>query len=177
MTTNAHPDRRKILLAGPTLAITSSVASTTVSRARAERSSLNPQPLPPSPEWARAQPPGPDTSVTITEAYAAMVARDAYFWAWPLVNIFNRRQAFKDTPSMHSTMAGKIHGIESITEHACPSQVCFRGCRSARQCAVLRSRTRKAKGTYSCFAWHPRIYGRISGGDRDLCRRAFAAGQ
>ena len=27
-----------------------------------------------------------------------MIARDAYFWAWPLVNIYNRRQAFKDTP-------------------------------------------------------------------------------
>ena len=28
----------------------------------------------------------------------AMVARDAYFWAWPLVNIYNRRLAFKDVP-------------------------------------------------------------------------------
>ena len=28
--------------------------------------------------------PGPDVSVKITEAYAAHVARDAYFWAWPL---------------------------------------------------------------------------------------------
>ena len=79
MTINAHPDRRNILLGGMTLAITSSVACTTVSRARAETSSLNPQPLPPSPEWARALPPGPDTSVKITEAYAAMVARDALF--------------------------------------------------------------------------------------------------
>ena len=26
-----------------------------------------------------------------------MVARDAYFWAWPLVNIYNRRLAFKDS--------------------------------------------------------------------------------
>ena len=54
--------------------------------------------LPPSPDWARALPPGPDTRVKITEAYAALVARDAYFWAWPLVNIYNRRLAFKDTP-------------------------------------------------------------------------------
>ena len=30
----------------------------------------------------------------ITEAYAAHVARDAFFWAWPLVNIYNRRLAF-----------------------------------------------------------------------------------
>ena len=56
---------------------------------------LNPQPLPPSPNWARAMPPGPDTRVKITEEYATHVARDAYFWAWPLVNIYNRRLAFQ----------------------------------------------------------------------------------
>lgn len=27
-----------------------------------------------------------------------MVARDAYFWAWPMVNIYNRRLKFKDLP-------------------------------------------------------------------------------
>ncbi|HEY3676286.1 MAG TPA: DUF1254 domain-containing protein, partial [Candidatus Tumulicola sp.] len=30
----------------------------------------------------------------ITEAYAAHVARDAFFWVWPLVNVYNRRLAF-----------------------------------------------------------------------------------
>ena len=35
--------------------------------------------------------PGPDTDVRITEAYARLVARDAGFWAWPLVNVWNRR--------------------------------------------------------------------------------------
>ena len=44
-----------------------------------------------SPGWARALPPGPDKRVKITEEYAALIARDAYFWAWPLVNIYNRR--------------------------------------------------------------------------------------
>ena len=44
-----------------------------------------------SPGWARALPAGPDTRVKITPEYAALVARDAYFWAWPLVNIYNRR--------------------------------------------------------------------------------------
>jgi len=37
-------------------------------------------------------------SVRYTEAYARMVARDTFFWAWPLANIFNKRQAFKDVP-------------------------------------------------------------------------------
>lgn len=62
----------------------------------AQTSSLNPQPLPPSPQWARALPPAPDTRVKITEAYAAHVARDAFLWAWPLVNVYNRRLAFSE---------------------------------------------------------------------------------
>ncbi len=39
-------------------------------------------------------PAAPDASVTITLAYAKHVARDAYLWAWPLVNMFNRRRYF-----------------------------------------------------------------------------------
>ena len=31
----------------------------------------------------------------ITEEYAGLVARDAYFWAWPLVNVYNRRLAYE----------------------------------------------------------------------------------
>jgi hypothetical protein len=62
--------------------------------AHAQAASLNPQPLPPSPGWGRALAPGPDIRVKITEAYAAHVARDAFFWAWPLVNVYNRRLAF-----------------------------------------------------------------------------------
>jgi hypothetical protein len=42
--------------------------------------------------------PGPDTLVKITEEYAKLVAKDAYFWAWPMVNIYNRRLAFKQAP-------------------------------------------------------------------------------
>jgi hypothetical protein len=44
-----------------------------------------------SPEWDCALRSGPDTRVKITEEYAKLVARDAYFWTWPLVNIYNRR--------------------------------------------------------------------------------------
>jgi hypothetical protein len=92
--TDANTDRRKLLLAGTTLALASVLAGGSTSPARAETSSLNPQPLPPSPEWARALPPGPDARVKITAAYAAHVARDAFFWAWRLVNVYNRRLAF-----------------------------------------------------------------------------------
>src|SRR5580692_8551750 len=94
MTTSAKPDRRNVLLTGTTLAIASVLAGATTPAAAAETSSLNPQPLPPSPGWDRAMPAGPDARVKITEAYAAHVARDVFFWAWPMVNVYNRRLAF-----------------------------------------------------------------------------------
>jgi len=36
--------------------------------------------------------------IKISEGYARMVAREAFFWAWPMVNVYNRRLAFKDVP-------------------------------------------------------------------------------
>lgn len=42
---------------------------------------------------------GPVPGTRITEAYARLVARDAYFWAWPMVNIYNRRLAFAQAPT------------------------------------------------------------------------------
>ena len=53
---------------------------------------------PPSPQASPVPPPtapvpGPDIRVKVTDDYAALVARDAYFWAWPMVNIYNRRLA------------------------------------------------------------------------------------
>jgi hypothetical protein len=45
------------------------------------RAQMPAPPISPSPGWIRALPPGPDTHVKITEEYAKLVARDAYFWA------------------------------------------------------------------------------------------------
>src|SRR5262245_38159606 len=50
--------------------------------------------------------PGPVAGTKITEAYARMVARDAYFWAWPLVNIYNKRLANKQIPE-----PGLVNGV------------------------------------------------------------------
>ncbi len=36
-------------------------------------------------------PAAPDVRVKITEDYARHVGKDAYFWAWPMVNMYNRR--------------------------------------------------------------------------------------
>lgn len=41
---------------------------------------------------------GPVAGTKVTEPYVRMMAREAYFWAWPMANIFNRRQAFKNLP-------------------------------------------------------------------------------
>ncbi|MEN0105487.1 MAG: DUF1254 domain-containing protein [Pseudomonas sp.] len=51
-----------------------------------------------APPSSPAAPPGPVAGTKVNEAYVRMAARDAYFWGWPLANIFNRRQAFKDLP-------------------------------------------------------------------------------
>ena len=48
-------------------------------------------------------PPGPDTRVKITEEYARHIGRDTYFWAWPLVNMYNRRLSFLPVKDMAYT--------------------------------------------------------------------------
>ncbi|WP_210249329.1 DUF1254 domain-containing protein [Neorhizobium alkalisoli] len=51
-------------------------------------------------------PPSPDAATKITEQYGRSVARDAYFWAWPMVNIYNRRLAFQQSPKI-----GLMNGV------------------------------------------------------------------
>lgn len=66
----------------------------------------------PSPATSSAEPPavqvlpGPIPGTRMTEAYARMVIRDTYFWAWPMVNIYNRRLAFEQAPK-----AGLMNGV------------------------------------------------------------------
>jgi hypothetical protein len=133
MVTNTNPDRRNLLLAGTTLAIASVVAGATTSVAAAETSSLNPQPLPPSPDWARAMPPAPDARVKITEDYARHVGKDAYFWAWPMVNMYNRRLHFlqvKEMVLLGPLMESPANRLVMLTDYvnpeeravACPNQ-------------------------------------------------------
>jgi hypothetical protein len=86
--------RREILGGGILL------ASTDLARlARAET-------IAPSPGWADAMPSGPVAGTRITESYAALVGRNAYLWAWPLVNIYNRRLTYAKVPDI--VMAGPV---------------------------------------------------------------------
>jgi hypothetical protein len=69
--------------------------------------------------------PGPDVRVSITEAYAKHVAKDAYVWAWPMVNIYNRRLAF--TPVTRAVKAGPliqapVNQIAMLTDYVDPAE-------------------------------------------------------
>jgi hypothetical protein len=90
-------------------------------------------PLPQSPGWSGAMPPGPDTRVKITGEYAKQVGRDAYFWAWPMVNIYNRRLAFsqvKEAVKSGPLIQAPLNQIAMLTDYvdpdersvACPNQ-------------------------------------------------------
>jgi hypothetical protein len=90
-------------------------------------------PLQPSPSWLRALPTGPDTRVKITEEYAKLVGRDAYFWAWPMVNMFNRRlhfMAVKEIVRQGPLMEAPANRLAMLTDYvdpeeravACPNQ-------------------------------------------------------
>ena len=84
-------------------------------------------------ELGRAMPPGPDTRVKITEEYARQVGRDAYFWAWPMVNIYNRRLHFMQVKEMMlqgPLMEAPANSLAMLTDYidpeersvACPNQ-------------------------------------------------------
>ena len=43
---------------------------------------------------------GPDTQVRLSDDYVRLVARDAFFWTWPIVNVCSRRGAFARRPAV-----------------------------------------------------------------------------
>ncbi len=55
------------------------------------------QPAPAASAPGPAPIPGPVPGTRLTEGYAAQVARTAYFWAWPMANIYNRVETFQTT--------------------------------------------------------------------------------
>ena len=73
----------------------------------------------------RQLPAGPDTRVAITDGYARLVARDAYFWAWPMVNMFNRRQAFsqmKELRYVGPLMEAPLNHLTMLTDYVIPEE-------------------------------------------------------
>lgn len=123
--------RRDMVRATTALAVVSSANLS--GSAKAQTSSPDAPRVPLSPNWARAMPPGPDVRVKIIEEYARHVARDAYFWAWPMVNIFNRRLAFtpvKEAVKSGALLQAPLNQIAMMTDYvdpderavACPNQ-------------------------------------------------------
>jgi hypothetical protein len=109
----------------------------TESDARSPRGGGVPVPQTPtitlSPGWTRVLPPSPDTRVKITEEYAKHVARDAYFWGWPLVNVYNKRlgaQQSKQLSYAGPVPAAPLNRIVMLMDYvaaderlvACPNQ-------------------------------------------------------
>ncbi len=128
--TDLQATRRSILLATGGLVALSQLPALSVARAEVQPPA---SPVVPSRAWGRAMPPAPDVRVKITEAYARHVARDAYFWAWPMVNIYNRRLHFaqvKATQRSGPLMQAPVNRLAMLTDYvdpdersvACPNQ-------------------------------------------------------
>jgi hypothetical protein len=78
-----------------------------------------------SPEWERALPAAPVAHTKITENYARMVARDTYFWAWPMVNVYNRRLAYEkvsDVVLAGPVPAAPLNHLGMLTDYIVPEE-------------------------------------------------------
>lgn len=78
-----------------------------------------------SPGWNRALPAGPDTRVKMTDAYVRLIAREAYFWGWPLANIYQRRLNFQEVPEpmlAGPAPAAPLNQIAMLTDYVTPYQ-------------------------------------------------------
>src|SRR5262245_27328276 len=79
----------------------------------------------PAPKPAAAVP-GPVEGTRITEAYARMVAREAYFWAWPMVNVYNRRLTFGKLPEpglLGGVLpAGPVNTLAMLSDYVDPAE-------------------------------------------------------
>ncbi|TDQ35623.1 hypothetical protein DEV91_101106 [Phyllobacterium brassicacearum] len=75
-----------------------SLAVTVIAIAFSGSLSASADPIGLSPRWGATMPTGPVAGTRITSEYAELVARDAFLWAWPLVNMTNRRIKFSQLP-------------------------------------------------------------------------------
>jgi hypothetical protein len=77
--------------------------------------------------------PGPVAGTRMTEEYVRMVGRDAYFWGWPMVNLYNRRLTYTKVPTIgivRPVVAAPPNQLGMLTDYidpgervvACPNQ-------------------------------------------------------
>lgn len=77
-------------------------------------------------QGASAEVAGPVPGTKMTDAYLQMAARNIYFWAWPMTNIYNRRLAFKDLPEP-GLMGGTVpiapsNRLSMLTDYIAPDE-------------------------------------------------------
>jgi hypothetical protein len=70
-------------------------------------------------------PSAPVAGTKITEAYATLVAREAFLWGWPLVNIYSRRLTYEKVPDI--VMAGPVpaaplNRLGMLTDYIVPEE-------------------------------------------------------
>lgn len=122
-------NRRNALLAGG-----ASVATTALGLSSA--AAQTPQPVqlaqaapasrPPVGGATGQVPPGPVPGTIMPDAYARIVAQFAYVWAWPMVNMHNRRTAFDQIPEPGLiggiVPAGPVNQIGMVTDYIDPAE-------------------------------------------------------
>lgn len=84
----SEPDMNKKSATWVTAAVLASLASPILARTQGTQSVAA----------TAATVPGPVSGYAISEQYARLVARQTYFWAWPMVNVYNRLLAMKQVP-------------------------------------------------------------------------------
>jgi hypothetical protein len=118
--------RRPSLAAGTSLFIALiALTSCGSSERSAVTTASNPAAVPTEGISEQASVPGPVQGTRITEAYARMVARDSYFWAWPMINIYNRRLAFAKAPEpgiMNYLPFAPLNRLAMLSDYVEPSE-------------------------------------------------------
>lgn len=69
---------------------------------------------------------GIPAGTVITPATAALLARDAYLWGWPIVNVYNRRASFAKAPSQGlvggTLPIAPVGYVTMLTDYVSPEQ-------------------------------------------------------
>jgi hypothetical protein len=63
--------------------------------------------------------------VKITEEYARLVAREAFFWGWPLVNIYNKRRGAEQSKELAyagPVPAAPVNRLVMLTDYVAPDE-------------------------------------------------------
>ena len=69
--------------------------------------------------------PGPIPGTKMTEEYIRLVGRDAYFWGWPLVNIYSRRLVYEKVPEIvlvGPVPAAPLNRFGMLTDYVVPEE-------------------------------------------------------